>query len=248
MLDAFNFMYNSTSSLDTISNICQNLTIILADGLLMWRCYLVWTASRQVAWIPCIFWLIEAALSITIAAAEIAWLNDLSDSRTQLMNVLTAALFFMSALTSLISTYLIAYRIYVASRLTGASKRRFMDVIDIVVQSSAVYTLSVLAVATYAVIPFQDSDSATIAIDTVVNYLGSIALPLIGIMPTLMVARVAMSSGKDGTTVASGTAGKPSTIHFQSRGADFRQSWASAESDELDFCDERWKKDALDRV
>ncbi|KAF4610633.1 hypothetical protein D9613_007334 [Agrocybe pediades] len=255
MLDAFNFMDNGPPSpLQTINDACMYLTIVLADGLLMWRCYVVWTGSRRIGWIPCVLWLFEAVLSIVLAAADVAGVNDFSDAHSKLMNVHTAALCFTSALTSLISTYLIAYRIYTVSRLTGASKKRLKNVIDIVVQSSAGYTLSVLAVAIYDVVPFQNSDSATLALDTVIDYMGSIALILVGTMPTLMVARVAMSSGNDGTTVVlvlAGTAAdKPSAIHFQSRGSDVRESWNSMEAGKLYLDDQSWKKDAsqLDQV
>ncbi|KAF9562351.1 hypothetical protein CPC08DRAFT_706726 [Agrocybe pediades] len=252
MLDAFNFMYNSLSIsfLDTITDTCQNLVIILADGLLMWRCYLVWTGSRQIAYIPCALWLIEGILVITVTAADIVGINDFSDAHGNLMNGLSSAFFFTSALTSLIATYLIAYRIYVTSQFTGTSKRRFKNVIDIVVQSSAVYTLSILAMAIYDVIPFSNSDSGTIALDLAVDYAGSLSNLLIGMMPTLMVARVAMSSENDDTTVVMAP-GKPSAIHFQSRGADFRESWESVESGKrLDLGVEKWTKDLLqlDRV
>ncbi|KAF9562348.1 hypothetical protein CPC08DRAFT_706721 [Agrocybe pediades] len=248
MLDAFNYMYNTTSFLDTITDTCQNLIIILADGLLMWRCCLVWTGSRRITWIPCVLWLIESMLAIAIIIAEITGLDDYTDARILLVNGLLSTLFFTSALTSLISTFLIAYRLYVASKFTGASKRRFKNVIDIVVQSSAVYTVSVIIVGIYNVIPFDDSASATVGIDTFSDYAGSTALVLTGMMPTLMVARVAMSSGKDSTTVvvSAGKApapGKQSAIHFQSRGADLRESWDPVEPGKPDLEDERWKKD-----
>ncbi|KAF9562350.1 hypothetical protein CPC08DRAFT_706724 [Agrocybe pediades] len=250
MFHAFNFMSNAYSYLDTINHTCHHLVILLADGLLMWRCCIVCTGSRRIAWISCVLWLVEAALSITLVIGDVLRNNTPSNAKIILLNTLTSALFFTSALTSMMSTFLIAYRIYVASRFSGASKSRFMNVIDIVVQSSAVYTLSVLVVAIYDVIPYPHSKSGRISYNMVVDYVGCVALVMIGMMPTLMVARVAMSSGNGGTTVASaGTVpGKPSIIHFQSRGADFRQSWVSADSDELDFYDEGRKTDTLDRV
>ncbi|KAF4610637.1 hypothetical protein D9613_007330 [Agrocybe pediades] len=264
MDDAFDFMYNSPSFLDTINDTCQDLVIILADGLLMWRCYLVWTGgSRYITWIPCVLWIVEGLLAIAIISAQITFeLITYTDFSVVLVNALSAALFFTSALTSLVSSLLIAYRIYAVSQLTpggASSKRRFMNVIDIVVQSSAIYTLSVLAIGIYNAIPFPASTSAEVAVDMVVDYVGSPALVLIGMMPTLMVMRVAMSSsGDDSTTtttvLARSTAPrKPSTIHFKSWGADFRDSsWDSAvDSGKEELNDEsRWENGILqlDRV
>ncbi|KAF9551420.1 hypothetical protein CPC08DRAFT_729013 [Agrocybe pediades] len=196
---------------------------------------------------------IQTVLAIAIISAQITFeLITYTDFSVVLVNALSAALFFTSALTSLISSLLIAYRIYAVSQLTpggAGSKRRFMNVIDIVVQSSAIYTLSVLAIA---------STSAEVAVDMVVDYVGSPALVLIGMMPTLMVMRVAMSSsGDDSTTttvLARSTAPrKPSTIHFKSWGADFRDSsWDSAvDSGKEELNDEsRWENGILqlDRV
>jgi hypothetical protein len=63
------------------------------------------------------------------------------------MNDLLAAALFISFGTTLITTVLIAYRIYSASKQQLPSSRRFNHIIDIVVQSGAIYAFSQLVYA-----------------------------------------------------------------------------------------------------
>jgi hypothetical protein len=69
------------------------------------------------------------------------------------LNVVLAAVFFISSGTTLVTTVLIAYRICSVARKAGTSGRRFKHVVDIVVQSGAVYALSQLAAALGCVVP-----------------------------------------------------------------------------------------------
>ena len=70
-------------------------------------------------------------------------------------NHLLAAQGFITFGTSVIATFLIAYRVYLASKLDVSknSRRFFNQVLEILVQSTAVYSLSALAFALSAVIP-----------------------------------------------------------------------------------------------
>jgi hypothetical protein len=62
-------------------------------------------------------------------------------------NDLLSVAFFISFATTLTTTTLIAYRIHSASKNGGFPRRRFKHAIDIVVQSGAVYALTLLATA-----------------------------------------------------------------------------------------------------
>jgi hypothetical protein len=65
---------------------------------------------------------------------------------------LLAAAYFTSAATSLAATTLIAYRIYSVPKQENCSSRRFKQILDIIVQSGVVYSLSLLTMAISTVI------------------------------------------------------------------------------------------------
>jgi hypothetical protein len=69
------------------------------------------------------------------------------------MNDLLAAALFMSFATTLVTTVLIAYRIYSVSKQKVPSSRRFNNIIDIVVQSGTIYAFSQLVSAIGFVLP-----------------------------------------------------------------------------------------------
>lgn len=96
-------------------------------------------------------------LSQALYLAQIAFnakLNDfiISAALEDTINHLLAAAFFMSFATTLVTTALIAYRIYSVSKQPGVSSRRLKHIIDIVVQSGAIYALSQLTIAIAGVV------------------------------------------------------------------------------------------------
>jgi hypothetical protein len=70
-----------------------------------------------------------------------------SMATTKVFNDLLSVAFFISFATTLTTTTLIAYRIHSASKNGGFPRRPFKHAIDIVVQSGAVYALTLLATA-----------------------------------------------------------------------------------------------------
>jgi hypothetical protein len=70
------------------------------------------------------------------------------------INDLIFAAFLTTFITSLVTTVLIAYRIYAAAK-QGLSKRRFRHVVNIVVQSGALYCLAILVSTVAPVLPGQ---------------------------------------------------------------------------------------------
>lgn len=69
------------------------------------------------------------------------------------LNAVTSAAYFLSFGTTLVTTVLIAYRIYSVSKQQGVSSKRLKHIMDIVVQSGAVYALSQLTAALAGVVP-----------------------------------------------------------------------------------------------
>ncbi|KAF9551925.1 hypothetical protein CPC08DRAFT_823109 [Agrocybe pediades] len=198
-LSMFFRLYYPPAWLDVIAHTCQNIVVMLADGLLMWRCYVVWERSRLVLLISMVFWLTESALTLSVMILQIRHLTE-TDMQVNTLNRLTSALYFTSTGTSLVCTGLIASRIYKAYCMSDYIKQtKFKNVLDIIIQSSAIYTLSVLILGVIGAIPLSSNDSAEyiLRIDNVVYYLGPIAIMMIGMMPTLMVARIFLENQKE---------------------------------------------------
>jgi hypothetical protein len=76
-------------------------------------------------------------------------LASIPDTSTKVV----AAAYFTTSATSFVTTVLIAYRIYSTAKHEGVSGRRFKHIIDIIVQSGAVYSLSLLQLAIAFVLP-----------------------------------------------------------------------------------------------
>lgn len=71
-----------------------------------------------------------------------------TDANNELFNNISSALVFVSLGATVITTILIGYRIHISSRSNGQpSKRMFNHIVVLVVESSAVYSLLLLAYA-----------------------------------------------------------------------------------------------------
>jgi len=91
----------------------------------------------------------------------------------------SAAQFFTSAGTSVVATYLIGRRIYNAPVQSGSSKKLFRNIINIVVESAAVYTVCVVALGIFFAIPYPESDIGIQTMDLSLGYAASIIWVLI---------------------------------------------------------------------
>ncbi|KDR70457.1 hypothetical protein GALMADRAFT_144743 [Galerina marginata CBS 339.88] len=193
-----------------VLNIGGFLAIIVADALLLWRCFQVWGNSVRVIAFPSFLWVAETAIFFGQIIGQNLSENshsNLSPKAAVLYDNLEAAAFFISAINSILISFLIAYRIYsVSSSPSHVSKStgRFNYVIDIVLQSAAAYSLSLLVNAITAVIPPTVSGTRLTAL---ILYSTAVTVPIIGIAPTVMVARVALAASQN-------TSHGSTTVHF----------------------------------
>lgn len=74
------------------------------------------------------------------------------------INAIESAGYFLSAFTSLLATALIAWRINTISKESGRSRRRFSNIIEIVVQSAVFYSIALLIQGIAFTIPFTSLD------------------------------------------------------------------------------------------
>jgi len=84
--------------------------------------------------------------------------------------------FVVTAATSMISTFVIGIHIYSSTNLISRIRRRYTYIIEILVQSSVLYSLSILALA---IADFVDNGDLTLTGSSVFNaeaYTSAIAL------------------------------------------------------------------------
>ena len=99
-----------------------------------------------------------------------------STSQVHALNGLIGASFFLSFVTTLLNTVLIAYRILSVSKvsLLEGSKSQFNHVLEIIIESAVPYTLAALTTAVLTVVPITEANE--ILLDTIGVYLNPIYL------------------------------------------------------------------------
>ncbi|KDR81224.1 hypothetical protein GALMADRAFT_136254 [Galerina marginata CBS 339.88] len=180
-------VYNLPPGVHITSSIQGFLTIILADGLLVWRCFNVWNRSVRMITLPLVLVVTETALFLsTVIRLSV---EKLHPKDPQIINNLDGAGYFVSAATSLLTTLLIAYRIHFIFRHDGASRGRFKHLIEILIQSSAVYSLTLLMNAISVILPIDETNTQFFAFQNYIPF-----TPISGLAPTVMVAQVYLAA------------------------------------------------------
>ncbi|KJA17198.1 hypothetical protein HYPSUDRAFT_206369 [Hypholoma sublateritium FD-334 SS-4] len=182
-----------TAFLDTLLvDIFAAIVCVVADALLIWRCYKVWGNSLRVIFMSLVLVVAETALYLSIIVIACASNVNPSVSTQIILDKLSTAALCMTFGATLLTTVLIAYKIYSFKRRDPrkGTSRPYADIADVLVQSAAAYSLVVLWIAVVGVIP-QDNANAT-AIFCASNYAGVLLPIAAGMAPTIMVARVAM--------------------------------------------------------
>lgn len=71
-----------------------------------------------------------------------------NNANNNLFNIVSSALVFVALVTTMLTTFLIGYRIHSSSRSNGLpAKRLFAHIVTLVVESSAIYSILLLAYA-----------------------------------------------------------------------------------------------------
>ncbi|PPQ73827.1 hypothetical protein CVT26_012142 [Gymnopilus dilepis] len=190
--------------------ISSALTIILADGLLIWRCYHVWDRSMRVLAFLALLWSAESGVSVaSIAVQGIIGGTSATEQLALLANHLVSAQYFLALATSVATTCLIAYKIHSVSKQSAglgfSSHQRFKHILDVIVQSSVVYSLTLLLMAIGFVLPEEIGDGRNTRGFAFLNYSAVLGLVISGLAPTVMVTRVALLAGNtdlDSSSVA----------------------------------------------
>ena len=99
-----------------------------------------------------------------------------------IMNDLLASGYFSSFACTISSTLLIVYRIYNSvSNRDNHSKKRFMHIVDVVVQSAAAYSLILLVTAIANVVLVTSGDQSPLPMLAVLTYVGTAILTFVSV-------------------------------------------------------------------
>ncbi|KAF9467084.1 hypothetical protein BDZ94DRAFT_1305581 [Collybia nuda] len=156
---------------------------ILADCIIIWRCWVVWGFSWKSIVVPGICTLLTTTFSIIAIYS-----NFVSTSFGVLGVDYATALYSTSLVTTAFCTSAIIYRIIkigTGSRRRFAVIRSYRGVIEILVESSALYCIATL----FALIAYIHSGPAS-------EFASAFWTSITGIAPTLIVSRVASGEAR----------------------------------------------------
>ncbi|KAJ7087065.1 hypothetical protein C8R44DRAFT_893236 [Mycena epipterygia] len=148
---------------------------LVADCVLIWRCWVVWNRNWKIVIIPILCTISGAVLGFLTIATEAQFILHPNRNREMFADFATPY-FILSLVTTLTATLLIVFRILT---MTEGRARGYGRVIEIVVESAALYCI-VLIIFLPFLIRGSDND----------GYPQAILVQMTGIGPTLIVARV----------------------------------------------------------
>ncbi|PPQ84160.1 hypothetical protein CVT25_002026 [Psilocybe cyanescens] len=194
---AFIAIFNVPTWIHLLIDITSFCMFIVADGLLIWRCFYVCSRSLRLIIVPVFLLFVETALFLSSIIFIVAIRGQpLDDHQITVINDLQSSGFYISFGTTLTTTVLIAYRIYSVSRDINDSRSRFTHIIEVIIQSALVYSIVVLIAGISGSIPGGDG-FPTPTLFSLANYSSSLLVPAAGIAPTIMVARVSLAASID---------------------------------------------------
>ncbi|KAF9542237.1 hypothetical protein CPC08DRAFT_716970 [Agrocybe pediades] len=194
-----------------LQTITENgVTFIIADGVLVWRCFHACGRSFRSSILPITLFILETVLVI---CDIILWCLDTvffpSDLKLSprvsiysILSILDGAMFISVAVTSLAATFTICWQVYVHTKHVSRSRRRYRNVMDALIQSSALYS-SVLVIEAVLSIMQGPLSTKSPHLELRAQFVNVVVSLLTGIAPTLMVARLIASSSHEDTEISS---------------------------------------------
>ncbi|KAI0085804.1 hypothetical protein BDY19DRAFT_895916 [Irpex rosettiformis] len=129
---------------------CLQMMALIGDGMLIYRCFVVFFYDWRVVAFPILLWFANAACGITIIYISATLRTDTLITANQLSSFIMSFL-VITLVTNLLTTGLIVWRIWTVSReanRAGAARAtgiRLEDITRIFVESAFLYTSFVLA-------------------------------------------------------------------------------------------------------
>ncbi|KAK0446990.1 uncharacterized protein EV420DRAFT_885352 [Desarmillaria tabescens] len=195
------------------------LSTILADATLIWRCWTVWGRSWCIVLIPIVCTTLAAISRGIVTYYSTLDVEHLPPQALYLENVVNWAVLYTSLImaTLLWCTILIVYRILKVGGVS-AGMRVYHRVIEILIESAALYSAVIVILLVFEV-----------RNEAVGGYIQELAIAIRGIMPTVVVGRVAAGHARPDDSWSEGSTA--SSLRFGNRAITQDGSQRSTESD-----------------
>ncbi|KAG1827778.1 hypothetical protein EV424DRAFT_596629 [Suillus variegatus] len=148
---------------------------LLADGVVVYRCYVVWQ-SVWVAILPCMMWCAIAVCG-SYMVYDLSLASDAESVFTNQTGRWVAAFIVFTFATNLVSSGLLAYRIWTIERSVSTirTRRGIRPIVRVLVDAAALYSATTFS----AIICFALSNNGTYVIGDLINPIISIAFYMV---------------------------------------------------------------------
>ncbi|KAF5310048.1 hypothetical protein D9619_010483 [Psilocybe cf. subviscida] len=166
------------------------IAVLIADSLLVWRCYVLWRRNKILLAFFTLLLLGEVALIPILLLLN----ANLGPGKVSFIPLF----FFLSVGITVLATGLIIYRIVdVFNRIPG-ERSRYQYVIEALVESGLMYSTTLLISGVLMVVRSDNFTNCTLVQASA--YWGGILTPVTGIAPTLITMRTVSGKARDEAT------------------------------------------------
>ncbi|TFK53898.1 hypothetical protein OE88DRAFT_1732648 [Heliocybe sulcata] len=189
---------------------CTNL---IADGLLVWRCYVLYNRRAWVMVVPVVLLAAGTACGFAVVAFDCKLYRirlhappssavppPQWSTLTSLSQAIRAAMYIISAVTNSSMSGLIAFRIWKATRNIGKNKVRYLRVASLLLETGIVYSVTLILDAIFAALDPTRTEGIDNLVGTIVM---QITQQLVGIFPAVIILMVALGKTSDQTVIYS---------------------------------------------
>jgi hypothetical protein len=158
--------------------------ILIADSLLVWRCYMLWSKKKI------ILFAFAPALLTELGLIPVLLKLNLMIGPNHIPVI--CIFFFISMGITVIATSLIIFRILSVSRASGTAGRRHGHFIEIFVESGILYSTLLFITGV-----LQALTTAPLTVGEAGTYFTSVLIPVTGIAPTMISERIMTSTEEE---------------------------------------------------
>ncbi|KAF9552666.1 hypothetical protein CPC08DRAFT_728453 [Agrocybe pediades] len=203
------FTQDTPLGVQIIDDMMSWVVYLFADGLLVWRCFHACGQSFRRSLLPILLLAVETASAVLVLTTTVyhCLVDAKSDVNTiqndEILYRLSAASNIAVVLTSLVSTGIICLQIWRHTSPSSRSWKHYKAIINALIQSSAIYTVTVLLDAIFDFTYAGNSNAQSFTSLLIVKFVDVAGQITSGLAPTLMIARLILSSSEEDTEVSS---------------------------------------------
>jgi hypothetical protein len=166
------------------------IAVLIADTLLVWRCYVLWRRNKILLAFFTLLLLGEVALIPILLVLN----ANLGPGKVSII----CLFFFLSIGITVLATGLIMYRIADVSKRSRGEITKYQYAMEVLVESGVMYSVTLLISGVLLAVRGNDFTHYTLVQAS--SYWGGILTPVTGIAPTLITMRIVSGTARDETT------------------------------------------------